>query len=282
MSTKATPSDSKSLTSLSRRNDSRGFTLIELLVVIAIISLLAAILFPVFETVREKARQSACMSNLKQIGMGVMLYYQDADERTPSTYDNGGSSYGWAGVLYRYVKNTQVYQCPDEEFPASSNYVVSYAYNMNIRGAIQGTYFTGLAIPSFNQPTETVLIFEWDPYSASNPMAETVALTANPSETTSHTCNGTNGGSYMDVMGPMDNASGYGGNYWRHDNGANYLFVDGHVKFLQPITVSAGNTPATPTAAQYGGPSTCNGQARCAEGTLFSGAAKHEATFSPI
>ena len=61
----------------------KGFTLIELLVVIAIIAILAAILFPVFSTAREKARQSACLSNLKQIGLAMMQYTQDYDEQLP-------------------------------------------------------------------------------------------------------------------------------------------------------------------------------------------------------
>ena len=263
-----------------------GFTLIELLIVIAIISLLAAILFPVFATVREKARQSACMSNMKQLGMGVLMYYQDCDEWTPRTVYNGGNSYGWAGILYPYVRNTQVYQCPNEEFllpaPSTGTYGVSYAYNENLRSTNDGVSWSGLAIGSLNSPTATIMIFEWDPFSlATNPPAEAVPL-LNPAEASSHCANGVAGGSYFDVMGPMDNANGAGGNYLRHDGGGNYLFLDGHAKFLQSKTVSAGDPATTAKSAQNTGTSNCGGQAYCAEGTGYTGANKHQATFSPV
>ncbi len=74
----------------------RGFTLIELLVVIAIIAILAAILFPVFAKAREKARQSSCLSNMKQIVLGTMQYAQDYDERLPMRWlatDSAGTGY---------------------------------------------------------------------------------------------------------------------------------------------------------------------------------------------
>jgi prepilin-type N-terminal cleavage/methylation domain-containing protein len=71
----------------------RGFTLIELLVVIAIIAILAAILFPVFARAREKARQSTCLSNVKQISLGLVMYMQDYDDSLPQTYYyRGGGS----------------------------------------------------------------------------------------------------------------------------------------------------------------------------------------------
>ncbi len=95
-----------------------AFTLVELLVVIAIISILAAILFPVFAQAREKARQTACLSNLKQIGTGIMLYKQDYDETFPAfkLHDTGpfGPSrpYGWGDCFQSYVKSTQVMRCP--------------------------------------------------------------------------------------------------------------------------------------------------------------------------
>ncbi|MBC7808604.1 MAG: prepilin-type N-terminal cleavage/methylation domain-containing protein [Akkermansiaceae bacterium] len=86
-----------------------AFTLIELLVVIAIIAILAAILFPVFAQARAKARQISCLSNCKQAVIGYMQYVQDYDEVSPSM----GGSKEWWGELYPYVKNLNVFQCPD-------------------------------------------------------------------------------------------------------------------------------------------------------------------------
>lgn len=88
-----------------------GFTLIELLVVIAIIAILAAILFPVFAQAREKARQSQCISNFKQIGLGIMQYVQDFDEYYPPSIvsTSGGGSfttgYDWSWCINPYIKS---------------------------------------------------------------------------------------------------------------------------------------------------------------------------------
>ena len=88
----------------------KGFTLIELLVVIAIIAILAAILFPVFAKAREKARQSACSSNLKQIMLGVTQYAQDYDEHLLANPDAVGS--GPVALLQPYVKSEAIFVCP--------------------------------------------------------------------------------------------------------------------------------------------------------------------------
>ncbi|RYG63499.1 DUF1559 domain-containing protein, partial [bacterium] len=95
----------------------RAFTLIELLVVIAIIAILAAILFPVFGRARENARRSSCQSNLKQIGLGIMQYTQDYDEKFPMyrvTFwaAQPGQTFGWADGIQPYLKSEQIFQCP--------------------------------------------------------------------------------------------------------------------------------------------------------------------------
>jgi prepilin-type N-terminal cleavage/methylation domain-containing protein/prepilin-type processing-associated H-X9-DG protein len=93
----------------------RAFTLIELLVVIAIIAILAAILFPVFAQAREKARQAACQSNLKQIGNGIMMYAQDYDENFPYNYHYDRPQlrlWWWEDDIQPYAKNYQIFVCP--------------------------------------------------------------------------------------------------------------------------------------------------------------------------
>ncbi len=93
----------------------RGFTLIELLVVIAIIAILAAILFPVFARAREKARQTSCLSNLKQVGIAVSMYVQDYDERMPYNYHYNAARtmlWWWQDDVRPYIRNEQVYVCP--------------------------------------------------------------------------------------------------------------------------------------------------------------------------
>ncbi|MCS7299946.1 MAG: DUF1559 domain-containing protein [Fimbriimonadales bacterium] len=106
----------------------RGFTLIELLVVIAIIAILAAILFPVFAQAREKARQTGCLSNVKQIGLGVQMYAQDYDEYVPRNafadpprvpegqHFTNCSAPRWMDVMQPYIKNVDVHNCPSDPF----------------------------------------------------------------------------------------------------------------------------------------------------------------------
>lgn len=108
----------------------RGFTLIELLVVIAIIAILAAILFPVFARAREKARQTACLSNLKQIGIASLMYGQDYDERTPHAFigEPGGPYVRWWELLEPYINNDQIFECP------SATGTIGYGANRRLLG----------------------------------------------------------------------------------------------------------------------------------------------------
>lgn len=91
----------------------KAFTLIELLVVIAIIAILAAILFPVFAQARDKARQTACLSNTKQLSLGVIQYAQDYDELLPVAGYNAQCRGRWQWQIFPYVKNQQVFTCPN-------------------------------------------------------------------------------------------------------------------------------------------------------------------------
>jgi prepilin-type N-terminal cleavage/methylation domain-containing protein/prepilin-type processing-associated H-X9-DG protein len=104
-----------------------GFTLIELLVVIAIIAILAAILFPVFAQARAKGRQAMCVSNLKQLGMGIMMYTQDNDEYMPFGYSYNiprtTELHYWQDIIRPYVKSEQMYLCPSAPQHTIVNYL---------------------------------------------------------------------------------------------------------------------------------------------------------------
>jgi prepilin-type N-terminal cleavage/methylation domain-containing protein/prepilin-type processing-associated H-X9-DG protein len=106
-----------------RLRSRKAFTLIELLVVIAIIAILAAILFPVFAQAREKARAISCLSNTKQLATGILMYTQDYDETMPYwNFSNNADGFGgngvftswWFNATYPYVKNVQIFSCPDD------------------------------------------------------------------------------------------------------------------------------------------------------------------------
>ena len=125
-----------------RYRRSFGFTLIELLVVIAIIAILAAILMPVFARAREKARQASCSSNLKQIGLALMMYGQDYDGfMPPSQLPSTGLNFSWPTMVQPYIKNAQVFVCPSAEPSASA---VSYTSANGVGG---GAY-TGITVDS--------------------------------------------------------------------------------------------------------------------------------------
>lgn len=232
----------------------KAFTLIELLVVIAIIAILAAILFPVFAKAREKARQTTCASNLKQLGLAFIQYEQDNDENFPN-YDLTGRTppytvyNSWAGAIYPYVKSTGVYACPDDpsNVPAG-NALVSYWENINLT-VFNG--YSGLTIglnsAKLNAPSNTVLLFE-----SQGPGNADEAATGYVSIANLTSGNDTQSWADWDSFTPGKLGPGLiadcqppGGipfitSPTIHDPGANYLAADGHVKYLLPGKVSVG------------------------------------------
>ncbi len=287
-------------TMIIKHSGRRGFTLIELLVVIAIIAILAAILFPVFATAREKARQSSCTSNLKQLGIGMLQYVQDYDESYPAgngTWMNGAvlvSNYqGWAGQIYPYVKSLEVYQCPDETLSSSVNWQrqMSYGMNYNIMKGVSGVSIQGLQSSQLTAAANTVAMFEVEGGLA-NQCTVGGSLTC---DNTSPTGNGwpsnpqiATNGNYNNsvtalaivyatgVMGtPFTNTTTYV--QPRHSGGSNFLAADGHVKWLRGEKVSNGTTSAATYQAQ---PATSYGA--CGAGNMTSNqGAMYTLTFSP-
>jgi len=192
----------------------RGFTLIELLVVIAIIAILAAILFPVFAKAREKARQSSCLSNLKQLALANLQYAQDYDERF-MLYANMASSpvqpppfaaneCFWRFPLYAYTKNWQVYKCPsswtdpgDESSPSIQGHP-AYGYNDQVGGVTLGTCQQPAALAIMGDCGHWSLRQNWEMAYANQCGASCNPLNGNPS---------------------------------RHNGGSNVAYADGHTKW---------------------------------------------------
>ena len=201
----------------------RGFTLIELLVVIAIIAILAAILFPVFARAREKARQTSCLSNAKQLVLGTMMYVQDYDEKF---FDDGyipGSPFAcgppcynqcwWRFKVQPYVKNFQMMSCPSGmDLDWSSYYVQgqgNYGYN---------TWLANQKLGSIPAPAGRILISDARHWAIPACWPGNVAY---PSAASGYNpCGAAAQANWTEI-------------HTRHNGGSNIGFADGHAKWMK-------------------------------------------------
>ncbi len=263
-----------------------AFTLIELLVVIAIIAILAAILFPVFAQAREKARQTSCLSDTKQMGLAMYQYIQDYDETYPNGTYNYGNIGGWAGQVYPYVKSIGVYRCPSDYVNVlAADKASSYGMNSNFgtggnRSATPPIPNTSISMADTNAPASTVLLYEVEGNTnidVSVPNSEGPYVTNYNSSPFGNGALGgyspSGGGTFNacpapDATSTLKYATGwmggrdpnafsvachYTGKDGRHSGGSNFIMADCHAKWYRGSQVSSGSNANKETDAQTPG-----------------------------
>jgi prepilin-type N-terminal cleavage/methylation domain-containing protein/prepilin-type processing-associated H-X9-DG protein len=221
----------------------KAFTLIELLVVIAIIAILAAILFPVFAQAREKARQISCASNLRQLGLAINMYVQDYDEKFPfggwMPPGEGGGGDGtneWQNTVFPYVKNKQLYRCPSmSDLDEDPNDPTAWLWNRNPVGYMYNNRLAANRSPvnlgAVSNPADCFLLVDghsdWGGRAGIDAFGrqDTVWLMENT----------VFGRQSAIITGDHANWAGNDRTWGlpRHNNGANFCFVDGHVKWYR-------------------------------------------------
>lgn len=194
-----------------------GFTLIELLVVIAIIAILAAILFPVFARAREKARQSSCLSNVKQIALGILMYAQDYDEVLVPMANPGGN---WTVLISPYVKNTQIFRCPSK-----AGFAIGYGVSYRNLAEDTGAGGRGCSLGAITAPAEALLF------------GETERLNAG-AVSQMHWYYSLRVYTLGQIAGYENNGIPMPG---RHNDGNNVGFCDGHAKWIGTQTMTDRN-----------------------------------------
>jgi len=266
-----------------------GFTLIELLIVIGIIAVIAAILFPVFASVRERGHRTTCLSNERQLGMAMLQYVADSGETLPNGLIWAGDK--WVSQTYPYVKAPALFQCPSDgstagTADATGGFPVSYGLNADLArhqfevDLVSGKMVRpaeGFGLANLTAPAKTVLFFEVGPAGAvlsTGPHTEDGSVVGNAGITGSVESDG-KGGTRTDPTYPLttsifgwvlyatgnvggrllngatkDGKTRGGVSTPRHAGGANYVACDGHAAWLRPEAVSGGEDAVAPDCPQ--------------------------------